>query len=485
MEPVNYDGKSKVGAVSNIERSGGDVSRQRIKDILGQAVDGKQVEVRGWVKSKRVSKNFAFVVINDGSTQHDLQVIVDSGTAAFDVLGDCTVGSSVKILGTIKDSPGKGQQWEVQGTAIEVIGTADPDRYPLQKKGHSLEFLREIAHIRGRTNTFGAVFRVRNQLSQLVHRYFQDRGFVWAHTPLITAGDCEGAGEQFQVTTMEPDQWKKDDLGNWNFKDDFFGEQAHLAVSGQLNGEALALSVGDIYTFGPTFRAENSNTARHLSEFWMVEPEMAFADLKDDMDLAEGFIRAMFSGIVESCPEEIEFLGKTYKETSAESLMKLAQEPFQRISYTDAVDQLLKVKKFQYPVKWGNDLQTEHERFLAEEVFKRPVIVYDYPKDIKAFYMKLNDDEKTVAAMDVLVPRVGEIIGGSQREDQVDLLSARMDEVGVPQAGMEWYLDLRRYGGTPHAGFGLGFERLVQYVTGMANIRDVIPFPRVPNGITF
>lgn len=461
------------------------LNRTLIKEILKSGQDGVEMTVCGWVRSKRVSKNFAFLVVNDGSAQTDLQMIVDAGTQAFEQLDDCTTGAAIKVQGLLKASPGKGQAWELQVQELTVLATCADD-YPLQKKGHSLEFLREIAHLRPRSHTFGAVFRVRNQLSMLVHEFFQKRGFTWAHTPILTGSDCEGAGEMFQVTCVDPVKPPLLKSGEVDWSQDFFGKPAHLTVSGQLNGEALALSMGDVYTFGPTFRAENSNTTRHLAEFWMVEPEMAFADLNDDANLAEEFLRFMFASIVERCPDELAFLEKHYKDTSINQLESLAEQPFARITYTDAIDQLKKSgASFEFDVEWGIDLQTEHERYLTDNIFKKPVIVTDYPKDIKAFYMRLNDDGKTVAAMDVLVPRIGEIIGGSQREERIDILTERMAAVGVPAEELSWYLDLRRFGGAPHAGFGLGFERLVQYVTGMPNIRDVIAFPRFPNSIKF
>ncbi len=453
--------------------------RERFSTLLKSAKAEDKVTICGWLRSKRVSKNVAFLVVNDGSTQKDLQLVVDGTNSDFAKLNDLGTGASIRAEGVFKVSQGKGQDFEVHVDSFEIFGQSNED-YPLQKKGHTLEFLREIAHLRGRTNTFGAVFRVRNQLAFLVHE------FHWAHTPLITASDAEGAGEMFQVTTLPLDKLPRDDKGQIDFRQDFFGKKAHLTVSGQLNGEALALSVGDIYTFGPTFRAENSNTTRHLAEFWMVEPEMAFATLKDDMNLAEDFLRFLFGEIVKRCPEELDFLGQHYKNSSVEQIAALATQSFGRITYTDAVNELLKCgQTFEYPVKWGIDLQTEHERYLSETVFKKPVIVTDYPKDFKAFYMRLNDDDKTVAAMDVLAPRIGEIIGGSQREDRIDVLKSRMRDFQIVPEDLSWYLDLRRYGGVPHAGFGLGFERLVQYVTGMANIRDVIPFPRFPQGIGF
>jgi len=456
-----------------------------ISTQLLNAKDGLDATVCGWVKSKRVSKNFSFVVINDGSSQADLQVIVDTDTPAFAKLEQIATGAAVSVQGSYKESPGKGQKWEVHASDIEVCGGADAETYPLQKKGHSLEFLREISHLRSRTNTFGAVFRVRNVLSQLVHEYFQGQGFKWVHTPILTSSDCEGAGEMFQVTTMD---LKSVPLagGRVEFKDDFFSKPAFLTVSGQLEAEALALGLKDVYTFGPTFRAENSNTSRHLSEFWMVEPEMAFADLEDDMDLAEGFLKHLFQGVIKQCPAELEFFEKQYKNISAETLENILNSKFIRMTYTDAVAELTKSsKKFEFPVEWGVDLQSEHERYLCEEVYKCPVILTDYPKGIKAFYMKLNDDDKTVRAMDVLMPRVGEIIGGSQREDRLDVLEARMSASDVGTEDLWWYCDLRRYGSAPHAGFGAGFERLVQFVTGMGNIRDVIPFPRTPGQISF
>ena len=419
-------------------------------------------------------------MINDGSHQKDLQLVIGADSAAFSVLTECLTGAAIAVEGNIHASPGKGQAWEIGVHSIEMIGSCSSD-YPLQKKGHGLEFLREISHIRPRSNTFGAVFRVRNALAQLVHQFFQDRGFNWVQTPIITASDSEGAGELFRVTTLSPGDEKKAQEAN-----DFFGKKAYLTVSGQLNAECLAMSLGRVYTFGPTFRAENSNTTRHLSEFWMVEPEVAFADLNDDMILAEEFLRYIFAEIPHRCEDELNFFHKFYQSFSNEELEQLAKEPFARVSYGDAIGELKKEgKQFQFPVEWGCDLQTEHERYLTDELFKKPVIVTDYPKNIKAFYMRLNDDDQTVAAMDVLVPKIGEIIGGSQREDRYDVLKERLEELNLSKDELQWYLDLRRFGGAPHSGFGLGFERLVQYVTGMANIRDVIPFPRAPGLITF
>jgi asparaginyl-tRNA synthetase len=460
--------------------------RQKVHQVLTQAKVGDRVTVCGWVRTKRESKAFAFIVVGDGSTQDTLQMIVDAGTAPFDLLPRCSTGAAVRASGTVRESPGKGQNVEVLLSDLEVLGEADPVDYPLQKKGHTLEFLRDIGHLRPRTNTFGAVFRVRNALAYAVHQFFQGRGFQWVHTPIITASDCEGAGEMFRVTTLDPKKPPLTDKGEVDYAKDFFGKQAHLTVSGQLEGEFLAMALGDVYTFGPTFRAENSNTTRHLAEFWMIEPEMAFADLSDDAQLAEDFLRHVFRSVVETCPKELDFLEKQYKTVTTAELAALAEKPFVRMTYTDAVKELeSSKKKFEFPVHWGADLQSEHERYLTDEIIKGPLIVTDYPKDIKAFYMRQNDDGKTVAAMDVLAPRIGEIIGGSQREERYDNLKRRMEEMKIPAADLYWFLDLRRYGSAPHAGFGLGFERLVQYVTGMGNIRDVIPCPRAPQTIAF
>lgn len=463
------------------------MQRQRIAKILQTPHLDQDLQVCGWVRSKRESKAFAFLVLNDGSTQDNLQVVVDAGTAAFSALSRCNTGASVRVRGVLKASPGKGQSVEMGASEIEVLGEADPERYPLQKKGHTLEFLREIGHLRPRSNTFGAVFRVRNTLAAAVHEFFQERGFLWVHTPIITASDCEGAGEMFTVTTMDLSQpLAQKSPGQVDFSKDFFGKHARLTVSGQLEGEFMAMAFGDIYTFGPTFRAENSNTTRHLAEFWMIEPEMAFADLNDDAQLAEDFLKAMCQAALEKSAKDLEFLAQHYKSISVSEIEALAKAPFARMTYTDAIAELKKARtSFEYPVEWGLDLQSEHERYLTDEVIKGPLIVTNYPKDIKAFYMRQNDDGRTVAAMDVLVPRIGELIGGSQREDRLDLLTKRIHEMGLPQADLEWYLDLRRFGSTPHAGFGLGFERLVQYLTGMSNIRDVIPCPRTPGQIAF
>lgn len=460
--------------------------RNPIRSLLECGENGQNVTICGWVRTKRESKNFAFVALNDGSCQQVLQVILDENCADYSKLKEVLTGCALKITGTLRESPAKGQKWEVQGETMEILGHSDQN-YPLQKKGHTLEFLREVAHLRPRTNTFGALFRVRNALAQEVHRFFSQRGFMWAHTPILTSSDCEGAGEMFTVSTLDPKNPPLTDTGSVDYSQDFFGKKAHLTVSGQLEAEFLALSMGNVYTFGPTFRAENSNTARHLSEFWMIEPEMAFADLKDDMNLAEDFIKAMTKAVLKECPEELGFFEKMYKNIKVSDLEALSEANFERVSYTDAIGLLQNAKKakFEYKVEWGVDLQTEHERYLSEKIFKKPVTVYDYPKEIKAFYMRMNDDEKTVAAMDVLVPGVGELIGGSQREERLSRLEGRMDLLGIPKEELQWYLDLRRFGTVPHAGFGLGFERMVMYVTGMQNIRDSILCPRTPNSISF
>jgi len=462
------------------------MQRLRIKNILSEGNTGQAVTVCGWVRTRRESKGIAFIALGDGSTQENLQLVVPETSPAFQRSIHCNTGAAIRATGILKESPAKGQKFELEVSEIEIFGDADPASYPLQKKGHTLEFLREIGHLRPRTNTFGAVFRVRNILADAVHDFFQRRGFIWIHTPIITASDCEGAGDLFTVTSLDLQRPPKDDKGDIDFAQDFFAKRAFLTVSGQLEAEFLAMSLGDVYTFGPTFRAENSNTSRHLSEFWMIEPEMAFADLKDDMRLAEEFFRFLCRKIIEKGESDIAFLEKFYKNTSIAELAALAEKSFVHISYSEAISELEHSKeKFEFPVRWGLDLQSEHERYLTDRVFKGPVIVTDYPKEIKAFYMRLNPDEKTVAAMDVLVPKIGEIIGGSQREERLEALTERMRQMGVPLENVEWYLDLRRYGSAPHAGFGLGFERLVQYITGMHNIRDVIPCPRAPQTIKF
>ncbi len=462
------------------------MNRVSVKKILSEGTTGEPLTVCGWVRARRESKDFAFIVLSDGSTQETLQLVVSSETPAFHELPRCNTGAALKVTGKLKESPGKGQKYEMEVLELEVFSEADLTTYPLQKKGHSFEFLRDIGHLRARTNTFGAVFRVRNILADAVHEFFQGRGFIWVHTPIITSSDCEGAGELFTVTSLDLDNLPRKGDKGIDFSQDFFGKRAFLTVSGQLEAEFLAMSLGNVYTFGPTFRAENSNTSRHLSEFWMVEPEMAFADLKDDIDLAEDFFRTLCSKVLEKAEKELSFLEKQYKTISVEELSQLAAKPFIRISYTDAINELEGVKdKFEFPVQWGSDLQSEHERYLTDKVFKGALVVSDYPKEIKAFYMRLNPDEKTVAAMDVMVPKIGEIIGGSQREERLEVLKDRMGQMNIPTENLQWYLDLRMYGTAPHAGFGLGFERLVQYITGMPNIRDVIPCPRAPQTIKF
>ena len=460
------------------------MDRVLIRDIFKEGNVGQNVIVCGWVRTRRESKGFAFLVLNDGSAQETLQLVVPGGAPAFHALSRCDTGAAIRAKGVLKESPGKGQKFEVEVSEIEVFGESDPDKYPLQKKGHTLEFLREIGHLRARTNTFGAVFRLRNVLAAAVHDFFQEKGFVWVHTPIITSSDCEGAGELFSVTSLDLEDLPRNAQGGIDFTRDFFGRRAFLTVSGQLEAEFLAMSLGNVYTFGPTFRAENSNTSRHLAEFWMIEPEMAFADLKDDTRLAEDFFRFLCRRSLEKGESELAFLEKQYKRTSPEELRRLSEMPFVHMTYTEAVRELQSAKeKFEFPVDWGSDLQSEHERYLTDVVFKGPVIVTDYPKEIKAFYMRMNPDGETVAAMDVLVPKIGEIMGGSQREERLEVLEDRMRETGVPLDNLQWYLDLRRFGSAPHAGFGLGFERMVQYITGMANIRDVIPCPRAPQSI--
>ena len=438
-----------------------------IASLLEAPPIGKKIKIHGWVRSRRDSKGLSFIVLNDGSTMANLQVVAtESETADYvDLLPQLTTGTGIAVVGELVESQGKGQAIEILAQLIQVLGPADPETYPLQKKGHSMEFMRSIAHLRPRANTFGAVFRIRSTLAQATHRFFSEGGFRYVHTPIITASDCEGAGEMFEVKTGS--------------KEHFFGRPAMLTVSGQLNAEALAYGLGRVYTFGPTFRAENSNTSRHLSEFWMVEPEMMFADIHDDMDLGEAYLKYMVQAVLDENPEDVAFLGKFVDKTLIQTLQATLKHRFVRVTYTDAVEILKESgQSFEYPVSWGEDLQTEHERFLTEEHFKKPVIIYDYPKTIKAFYMFQNDDDKTVAAMDVLVPRIGEIIGGSQREHRIDHLERRLLDDGMELEDYAWYLDLNRYGAVPHAGFGLGFERAVMFCTGMTNIRDVIPFPR-------
>ena len=463
-----------------------EIRRVRIADLLKDPAKyvGQEVDVKGWVRSRRGNKYVQFVALNDGSTINNLQIVLDLAKFDDEALKPITTGSSIHVQGQLVESQGKGQSVEVQADELEVYGTANPEEYPLQKKGHSLEFLREIAHLRPRTNTFGAVFRVRAALAYAVHKFFTEKGFYYFHTPLITASDAEGAGAMFQVTTLPLEELPKKEDGTVDYSEDFFGKQASLTVSGQLEGELGATSLGAIYTFGPTFRAENSNTPRHLSEFWMIEPEMAFYEIEDNMDLAEEFIKYCISYALEHCKDDIEFLAEHFDKELPERLKFVVENDFVRLPYTEGIRILEESgKKFEFPVYWGVDLASEHERYLVEEHFKKPVILTDYPKEIKAFYMKLNDDGKTVRAMDVLFPKIGEIIGGSQREENLDKLQGRINEIGIE--GMDWYLDTRRFGTVPHSGFGLGFERLVLFVTGMQNIRDVIPFPRYPKNCEY
>ncbi len=449
---------------------------------------GRTVRLQGWVRTRRDSKGgFSFIELNDGSSFANVQVLADSSLPNYqgEVL-HLSVGSSVTVDGLVKASPAKGQATEVQATSLVVHGGADPATYPLQKKGHTMEFLRTQAHLRPRSNTFGAVARVRNRVCYSIHQFFQERGFLYVHPPIITASDCEGAGQMFRVTTVDPNKPPRGDGGQVDYSKDFFGRPTYLTVSGQLEAEIFACSLGKVYTFGPTFRAENSNTSRHLAEFWMVEPEMAFYELADNMDLAEAFLKRICHDVLEQCADDMKFFAERVEPTAITTLQGIVETPFVRLSYTEAVDVLTKSQqKFEFPVAWGHDLQSEHERYLTEQHFKKPVILHDYPRQIKAFYMRQNDDGKTVRAMDVLVPRVGEIIGGSQREERLDVLEARMREQHLDPASYWWYLDLRRYGTVPHSGFGLGLERTIQFVTGMGNIRDVIPFPRVPGNADF
>ncbi len=460
---------------------------RRIVQILADGQPGQSLEVCGWVRTRRDSKaGLSFIELNDGSCLSSLQLVVPGDLEGWaDEVGRVTTGASLKVGGTLKESPGQGQRVELGVERLEVIGEADAESYPLQKKRHSFEFLREIAHLRPRTNTFGAIARIRNALSTAIHGFFQERGFVYVQTPIITTSDCEGAGEMFQVTTLDLKRLAQVQT-EIDYGQDFFGRQASLTVSGQLEAEIYATSVGDCYTFGPTFRAENSNTSRHLSEFWMVEPEMPFYELTDNMELAESFIRSIVAEVLQRCGEDMEFFNKRIDDTVLATLANIADNEFIRLTYTEAVEVLEGAgREWEYPVEWGRDLQSEHERFLTEEHFGQPVILYDYPRTIKPFYMRCNDDGTTVRAMDVLVPRVGEIIGGSQREDRLDVLLERITECGMEPEDYWWYVDLRRYGSVPHSGFGLGFERMVQLITGMSNIRDCIPFPRTPGSADF
>jgi asparaginyl-tRNA synthetase len=447
---------------------------------------GTVVTLRGWVRSRRDSKGVTFIELNDGSRFKSMQLVVESGVIPEDVLKQVTTGSALSTSGTLVESPAKGQLVEVKVSEIRVYGSADPATYPLQKKGHTLEFLRDIGHLRVRSNTFGAAFRVRNALTHAIHTFFQERDFLYVQTPIITTSDCEGAGQMFQVTSLDLRNVPRTENGAINWQQDFFSRPAYLTVSGQLEGEIFALAFSRIYTFGPTFRAENSNTPRHLAEFWMIEPEVAFYELEDNMRLAEDFLKFIIRYVLEHCREDLEFFNERIEKTVLATLEHVAESSFGHVTYTDAIEELKKAgRAWEFPVEWGNDLQTEHERFLSEEVFKKPVIVTDYPKDIKAFYMRMNEDNRTVRAMDVLVPRVGEIIGGSQREERYDVLLERLRASGLDEKAYWWYLDLRRFGSAPHSGFGLGLERMMMYLTGLKNIRDVIPFPRTPGNADF
>ncbi|RPA66456.1 asparagine--tRNA ligase [Cyclobacteriaceae bacterium YHN15] len=478
--------------------------RVKIKELLEKDFVEQEVTVMGWVRTKRSNKNVSFIALNDGSSINNYQIVADPSLISDEILKRATTGACLKAKGKIVTSQGAGQQTELMANSVEILGDADPEKYPLQPKKHSLEFLREIAHLRVRTNTFGAVFRVRHALAFAVHKYFNDKGFFYIHTPIITASDAEGAGETFKVTTLNLSKPPLTEDGKIDFKSDFFERETNLTVSGQLEGELAAMGLADIYTFGPTFRAENSNTTRHLAEFWMIEPEMAFYDAEDNQNLAEDFLKYVISYALENCKDDLDFLDKRAAEEEntkkvdqrsemglLERLRFVVENEFQRLTYTEAIEVLKnsnynKKKKFQYLIEdWGVDLQSEHERFLVEKHFKKPVILMDYPKEIKAFYMRQNDDGKTVAAMDILFPGIGEIVGGSQREERLELLTNRMKEMEIPTEEMWWYLDTRRFGSTPHAGFGLGFERLVLFVTGMSNIRDVIAFPRTPGHAEF
>ncbi len=454
------------------------MKRTLISKALSATAPQENIIICGWVRTRRDSKGFSFLELNDGSCLSNIQCIVDEGTNAYKNMGEANTGAALQVVGALVASPGKGQSFEVRAEDITVYGLADQETFPLQKKRHSDEFLRTIAHLRSRTNKYGAAFRIRSAAAMAVHDYFRSEGFYYVHTPLLTGSDCEGAGEMFRVTTLP--------LGEKDLGQDFFGKEANLTVSGQLEAEALALGLGRVYTFGPTFRAENSNTPRHAAEFWMIEPEIAFADLQDNIDLGEGLTCYVIDKVLTECAADIDLFNRFVDTELKDRLSKMIAKPFARVTYTEAIEILQKSgKNFEFPVSFGTDLQTEHERYLAEEHFKSPVAVYDYPKDIKAFYMRLNDDNKTVAAMDVLVPRIGELIGGSQREERLDVLEQRIKDMNLDASHFWWYLDLRRFGTVPHAGFGLGFERLLMMLTGITNIRDVIPFPRTPGNLEF
>jgi asparaginyl-tRNA synthetase len=462
------------------------MKRSTVKELLTSGETDRDVLLKGWVRTRRGNNQVAFIAVSDGTTIHNIQVVANLEAFSDETMKRVTTGSSISVTGLLVESMGKGQRVEIQARELVILGDSDPEKYPLQKKGHSFEFLREIAHLRFRTNTFGAVFRIRHALAYAIHKFYNDRGFYYLHTPIITASDAEGAGAMFKVTTLDLDGAPKNDHGEIDFTQDFFGRPTNLTVSGQLEGELGALALSSIYTFGPTFRAENSNTPRHVAEFWMIEPEMAFYDITDNMDLAEDFLKYLISYTLENCLDDLEFLNNMVDKKLLERLRFVLDHPFVRKTYTEAVDILMKSnKKFEFPVKWGLDLQAEHERYLVETHFKCPVILTDYPKDIKAFYMKQNDDGKTVRAMDVLFPQIGEIIGGSQREEVLEKLQNRMREMNIPEDELWWYLETRKFGTVEHSGFGLGFERLIMFVTGMSNIRDVIPFPRTPKSAEF
>ena len=462
------------------------LKRSTVQQLLASQEIDREVLVKGWVRTRRGNKFVQFIAVNDGSIIHNIQVVADAEKFPEEELKDVTTGSCVAIRGKLVASQGKGQAVEIQAAEITVLGKSDPEAYPLQKKATSLEHLREIAHLRPRTNTFGAVLRVRHALAFAIHQYFNDHGFIYVHTPIITGSDAEGAGQMFRVTTLPPEHPPRTEDGSVDYTQDFFGKQTNLTVSGQLEGELAAMALGSIYTFGPTFRAENSNTARHLAEFWMIEPEVAFNELEDNMDLAEDFLQSLVKYALAHCADDLQFLNDQYDKELLGRLNFVVENAIQRLTYTEAVEILKSAKqKFEFPVDWGTDLQSEHERYLVEKHFKKPVILTNYPKEIKAFYMKLDEDGRTVRAMDVLFPGIGEIIGGSQREEDYTKLTTRMAEMHVPADELDWYLDTRRFGTAPHAGFGLGFERLVLFVTGMSNIRDVIPFPRYPKNAAF
>ncbi len=459
--------------------------RTRVNDALNSQAPMEQILVKGWVRTRRDAKGVSFLELNDGSSLNNLQAVIAESALADGSLTGVSTGAAVEVEGSLVESPGKGQRWEVQATQVRLVGGADPDTYPLQKKRHTDEFLRSIAHLRPRTNKYGALFRIRSECAFAVHSFFRDRGFYYLHTPIITGSDCEGAGAMFRVTTL-PHGVKEPAPSAQVYVDDFFGQEAYLTVSGQLEAELFACALGDVYTFGPTFRAEDSNTPRHAAEFWMIEPEMAFADLQDNMDLAEALVKSLVVHVMEHCAADLELFARFIDPDLMRNLEVIAKAAYVRLPYTEAIEMLQRSgKKFEFPISYGADLQTEHERYLTEEHFKTPVIVFNYPKEIKPFYMRLNDDDRTVAAMDLLVPRVGELVGGSQREERLDRLEQRMQEAGMNRENYWWFLDMRRFGTVPHAGFGLGFERFLMTVTGVANIRDVIPFPRTPKHLEF